>query len=146
MIPRFLVAAVLACIASTGMAQQQVNGVPIAKGAKVEVVFYTADDCKYCTQWKQQSKASALEDMKKSRVAFHEIGKARIKMPYQESHYPAEAKFAWDQVKASGKTNFVIPRWTIYADHQPVMTGIGTGDWSKVSRFLGDVVAARDGK
>ena len=136
----------LAFAASAGMAQQQVNGVPVAKGAKVEVVFYTADDCKYCNEWKRQSKASALEDLRKANVAFHEVSKARLAMPFAETHFPAEAKFAWQQVQASGRLNFAVPRWTIYADEKPVLTGVGPSEWSKVSRFLGDVVSARDWK
>jgi hypothetical protein len=121
-----------------------VNGVRIAPGAKVDVVFYTAVDCRYCNDWKRQSKNAALDNLKKARVAFHEVDKARIAMPYSESHFPLEAKFAWTQLQASGRYNFTIPRWTIFADQKAVLTGVGTGDWSKVMRFLGDVTEARD--
>ena len=127
-------------------ADQTINGVKVQRGAKVDIVFFTADDCKYCAQWKKESKEDALKWTQGKSVTFHEINKAKIRMPYAPEHFPAAAGFAWEDIKASGKTNFMIPRWIVYADQKPVMSVAALRDWSRLLRFAQDVVDARDGK
>ena len=133
-------------LAAPAQADDTVNGVKIARGAKIDIVYFSADDCKYCDQWQQQSKESALKWTAARKVAFHEVRKDKIRNPYVAKHFPAQANFAWDDVKASGKPNFVIPRWTVYADGKPVVSAAAVTNWNKVQRFTQDVVDAREGK
>lgn len=121
-----------------------VNGVEIKRGAKVEVVFFTAEDCSYCTRWKNSNKDDLLKWAKKSNVAYREVSKRRVADRYDAAHFPPEAGYAWDQLQASGKVKFMVPRWVVYADQQRVVDGTGTSDWNRVFRLLGDVTAARD--
>lgn len=141
-----LLGAALAALVLPAHAQQTINGVTVQKGAKVDLVFFTADDCKYCAEWKRESKGDALKWAQAKSVAFHEINKPKIRMPYVEKYFPADAAFAWEDIKASGKTNFMIPRWIVYADGKAVMSAAAIRDWSRLLRFAEDVVAARDGK
>jgi hypothetical protein len=141
-----LVGAALLAAAMPALADQTVNGVKVPRGAKVEIVFFTAEDCKYCAQWKKESKEDALKWARAHGVAFHEVGKDRIRNPYAEKHFPPEAAFSWQDIKASGKTNFMIPRWIVYADRKPVMSAAATREWGRFLRFAEDVVEARDAK
>lgn len=132
--------AMLPAIAET----RAVNGIEIKPGAKVEVVFFTAEDCSYCNRWKSSSKDDFLKWAQKSNVAYREVSKRRIVQPYEAAHFPPEAGYAWNQVQASGKVKFLIPRWIVYADQQRVIEGAGLNDWNRVFRFMGDVTEARD--
>jgi hypothetical protein len=141
----------LLCLALLGLAapaqsEQTINGVKIQKGAKVELVYFTADDCKYCAQWKRESYEDAIKWTKDRAVTFHTVNKARIAQPYAPAHFPAGSEFSWEDIRASGKTNFMIPRWIVYADGKPVMSGAAVRDWSRILRFAQDVVDARDGR
>ena len=132
--------AVLPAIAQT----RAVNGVDIKPGAKVEVIFFTAEDCSYCTRWKNANKDEFLKWAQKSNVTFREVSKRRIAHPYEAAHFPPEAGYAWEQVRASGKVKFLIPRWIVYTDQRKVVDGAGLNDWNRVFRFVGDVTEARD--
>ena len=129
-----------------GAGATAVNGVEIKPGAKVELVFFTAEDCSYCTRWKSSNKDAFLKWAQKSNVAYREISKRRVADRYEAAHFPPEAGYSWEQVQASGKVKFMIPRWVVYADQRRVVDGAGTNDWNRVYRLLGDVTAARDGK
>lgn len=52
-----------------GAGATAVNGVEIKPGAKVELVFFTAEDCSYCTRWKNGNKEAFLKWAQKSNVA-----------------------------------------------------------------------------
>ncbi len=141
-----LLAAALFALSASAPADQTINGVKVQRGAKVDLVYFTADDCKYCQQWKAESKEDALKWTKERSVKFHEVNKPLIKMPYAAKYFPAGAEFAWEDIRASGKTNFMIPRWIVYADGKPVMSAAAIRDWSRLLRFAQDVVDARDAK
>ena len=145
---RYLVLAFVA-IAALSVAQaapEKVNNVEIAPGASVALVFYTADNCEWCAKWKAHGKADAVQWAEKAKFRYFEIGKPKIAQPYTSAHFPADAKFAWQSLEAEQKFRFVIPRWVIFADGRKVIEGAGLYDWSRVSRFLNDVLEARDAK
>lgn len=131
-------------IALPAGAQSLVNNVEVKRGAKVDLVFYTADDCRYCEQWKRAAKDDTLKWAEKSRFTYHEVGKRRVADAYQASHFPASAGFAWQQMQAEQRYKFMIPRWAVFADGHKVIEGAGTGDWGRMSRFLNEVLEARD--
>jgi hypothetical protein len=142
---RHLVAVVLWLAMSAAIADTRtVNGVEIRPGAKIDVVFFTADDCSYCNRWKKSSRDDFLKWAEKSKVAYREVNKRRVAEPYAAAHFPPEAAYAWNQVQASGKVKFMIPRWIVYADQQRVIEGAGLNDWNRVYRLVGDVTTARD--
>lgn len=127
-------------------APQKVNNVEIAPGASVALVFYTADNCDWCAKWKAHGKADALQWAGKAKFKYFEIAKPKIAQSYTAAQFPEEAKFAWQALEAEQRFKFMIPRWVIFADGRKVIEGAGLYDWSRVSRFLGDVLEARDAK
>jgi hypothetical protein len=143
---RMLLAVSLLALSASAPADPTVNGVKVQRGAKVDLVYFTAEDCKYCAQWKRESYEDAMTWTKERSVSFHTVHKDRVAQPYAPKHFPAGSEFSWEDIKASGKTNFMIPRWIVYADGKPVMSGAAVRDWSRLLRFAQDVVDARDGR
>lgn len=121
-----------------------VNNVEVRPGARVDLVFYTAEDCVWCKRWKDSGKADAVKWAATARFGYHEIEKPRIRDPYAAAHFGAAAAFAWQQLQAEKRYNFMIPRWMVFADGRKVIEGAGLYDWGRVSRFLGEVIDARD--
>lgn len=123
-----------------------VNNVEVAPGARVDVVFYTADDCEWCAKWKAHGRSDLLKRAETARFQYHEVVKKRIAEPYKKAHFDDSSGFAWKQLQAEQRYKFVIPRWVVFADGKKVVEGAGLYDWGRVDRFLGDVLAARDSK
>lgn len=121
-----------------------VNNVEVRPGARVDLVFYTAEDCSWCRRWKDSGRADAVKWAGTAKFGYHEIEKRRIKDPYAAAHFPPESAFAWEQLQADMRYSFVIPRWMVFSDGRKVVEGAGLYDWNRVNRFLGAVLEARD--
>ncbi len=121
-----------------------VSNVEVRPGARVDLVFYTAVDCVWCKRWKDSGKADAVKWAATAKFGYHEIEKPRIKDPYGAGHFSPASAFAWTQLQTEKRYHFMIPRWMIFADGRKVIEGAGLYDWGRVSRFLGEVIEARD--
>lgn len=104
------------------------NVPPIRKDAKLEMIYLSADDCRYCMHWELRAKGELLASAEGKSLRFVEVKGDTLAMPIQAQHYPPDHRWVFEQVGPSRG----VPRFLLAIDGQVMLNAAGTGGYNDV--------------
>jgi hypothetical protein len=110
------------------LAERRFNIPALPKGARLEFLYLSTEDCTFCRQWESSSKAAFLASAEGKAVRFVEVKGATLKAPIDASHYPASHKWAFEQMGPSRG----VPRFLLAIDGKIMLNAYGTGGFRDV--------------
>ncbi len=121
--------------------KRRLNIPPLHKGAKLEFIYLSTNDCPYCAQWESRSKGELLASPEGKAVRFVEVKGDTLRLPILEKHFPEEHKWVSKQIGPSRG----VPRFLLAIDGKIMLNAFGTGGYSDVFLpALRQVIARRD--
>lgn len=123
-----------------GCAAATANAVEACHGHRIQVVYWSAEDCSWCQRWDSDPALGPAFRRSKvfPRVDFLSVKKARLAQPYVAADYPPELDWLRAKVAAGEiRTPRLVPAWSVFVDRRPIDSYLGTQAW--VSRAVDDL-------
>ena len=92
-----------------------------AQAGDVALFYLSAPDCRYCRAWEANSRQALLASPEGRAIRFIEIRGETLREPILARHYPAEHRWAFEQIGASRG----VPRFVLFSNGRIVASAYG---------------------